>query len=305
MQPEDGVPRCCGALRSPADAPLGLQEHKEQGNEALKAGRFEDAVRSYTKAVEADSEDPTFYCNRAIAYTKMGHFEKAVSDAEDAIGVNPRHMKAYSVGGTALLLHGKKDDALRMYRRGASFPGPLRGHGPGSGTLTEFSLAFSPPRASYACTGLGLEPDNALLKERVRQAERHNGSARGPSSRPMPSAWGGSATGIPPETGLRPGQGLPTGAASLQAMATSSRLATLLTVQGALRSFMLLQTVRCRGPNSGSSALTHARIHAHADSLRGSPPHLPRHRLPLLPDGRHRQLWRRRVRGARHAALEC
>lgn len=63
----------------------------------------------------------------------------------------------------------------------------------------------------------------------------------------MPAGWGGTAGGIPPETGLRPGQGLPTGAASLQEMAASSRLATLLTVQGVLRSFMLLQTVRGRG----------------------------------------------------------
>lgn len=78
--------------------------------------------------MEADSEDPTFYTNRAIAYTKMGHFEKALSDAEDAIGVNPRHMKAYSVGGTALLLRGKKEEAIRMYRRGAFAHGNFRAH---------------------------------------------------------------------------------------------------------------------------------------------------------------------------------
>lgn len=104
-----------------------MQDFKTQGNEAIKAGKFREAVEQYTKAIELDSENATFYANRAIAYTKMGQYDKAVSDAEDAIGVDPRHMKAYSIGGTALLLKGKREDAVVMYRRGAPL-GRQAGH---------------------------------------------------------------------------------------------------------------------------------------------------------------------------------
>lgn len=98
------------------------------------------------------------------------------------------------------------------------------------------------PLTGGACAGLGLEPENALLKQRIREAESYVQQA---PRRPMPSAWAGNGSyGVPPETGLPPGQGLPANAASLAAMAQSSRLATLLTLQGVLRTFMLLQVVR-------------------------------------------------------------
>ena len=46
-------------------------EHKNEGNKHFKAGKYEDAIISFTKAIEVDPDNAIFYSNRSSAYLKI------------------------------------------------------------------------------------------------------------------------------------------------------------------------------------------------------------------------------------------
>ena len=58
---------------------------KEKGNVEFNAGRFGKAVACYTEAIELDQLNDICYSNRAEAFLRMDHNERALLDAEKAI----------------------------------------------------------------------------------------------------------------------------------------------------------------------------------------------------------------------------
>lgn len=53
------------------------------------------AVKAYTEAIKRDPNDPRGYNNRANAYTKLVALPEALKDAEEAIRIDPKFVKAY------------------------------------------------------------------------------------------------------------------------------------------------------------------------------------------------------------------
>lgn len=53
-----------------------LRKAKEEGNEAFKKGKYEEACSSYTEALEIDPDNKyinsKIYCNRATSQAKVG-----------------------------------------------------------------------------------------------------------------------------------------------------------------------------------------------------------------------------------------
>jgi tetratricopeptide (TPR) repeat protein len=47
------------------------EAQKEQGNELFKTGAYEDAVKSYSRAIAVDPSCAVYYSNRAQAYLKV------------------------------------------------------------------------------------------------------------------------------------------------------------------------------------------------------------------------------------------
>lgn len=87
-----------------------------QGNSFFKDGRFNEAVETYTKAIEASSGtkylDPRLLNNRATAYLKLQKFEECLQDAEEYINIKPECWKGYSRKALALNGVGRKRPAL-------------------------------------------------------------------------------------------------------------------------------------------------------------------------------------------------
>lgn len=52
-------------------------------------------MAAYSEAVKRDPKDPRSYNNRSNAYTKLMAFPEALKDAEKAIEVDPKFIKAY------------------------------------------------------------------------------------------------------------------------------------------------------------------------------------------------------------------
>ncbi|XP_078372038.1 uncharacterized protein LOC144655630 [Oculina patagonica] len=77
-----------------------------QGNSFFKDGHFNEAVETYTKAIEASKGtgnlDPRLLNNRATAYLKLGKFEQCFQDSERYINIMPNCWKGYSRKALAL-----------------------------------------------------------------------------------------------------------------------------------------------------------------------------------------------------------
>ena len=51
---------------------------KNKGNDAFKNQRYEEAIDFYTKAIELDSSDVSFYSNRAACYLNLKKYDEAL-----------------------------------------------------------------------------------------------------------------------------------------------------------------------------------------------------------------------------------
>ena len=68
---------------------------KQEGNALMSGKNYDEAIETYTKAIELDSTNPDYYYNRATAHSSKGDYLSATSDAEKAIEVDPSYVKAY------------------------------------------------------------------------------------------------------------------------------------------------------------------------------------------------------------------
>ncbi|KAI6180436.1 RPAP3-C domain-containing protein [Aphelenchoides besseyi] len=80
-----------------------------EGNEHFRQKRFNKAVHTYSRALELDVT-AILIANRAQAYLKMGSYERAASDANEALRLDPKLAKALFRRAVAL-------EHLKLYAR--------------------------------------------------------------------------------------------------------------------------------------------------------------------------------------------
>lgn len=78
-------------------------KYKDQGNECLKANKYDEAIECYTKAIELDGTNAVFYSNRAQVHIKLENYGLAIADCDQALKVDPNMMKAYYRKGVSLM----------------------------------------------------------------------------------------------------------------------------------------------------------------------------------------------------------
>lgn len=71
---------------------------KEQGNEAFKNEKWDEAAKHYTKAINSVKGEPkelaVYYKNRAAAYLKLEKYQQALEDCDRSLEVCPNDPKA-------------------------------------------------------------------------------------------------------------------------------------------------------------------------------------------------------------------
>ena len=97
---------------------MSAAEFKAEGNKALGEKRFDDAIASYSKAIELDGSDHTFWSNRSAAYLSKGDADNALTDAEKCIEVKPDWPKGYVRKGAAMHKMMAYDGAIEAYEAG-------------------------------------------------------------------------------------------------------------------------------------------------------------------------------------------
>lgn len=90
---------------------------KEQGNTAFNAGRYDEAVRRYSEAIQLNPKMAVYYSNRAMANLKLGQYGAAEEDCDAALKLDPTLVKALLRRGSARLAQGNVKDARDDFTR--------------------------------------------------------------------------------------------------------------------------------------------------------------------------------------------
>lgn len=91
-------------------------ELKNDGNKALLANNYEEAIQLYSQAINLDPSKEVYFANRAQAYIKEEMYGAAVEDASQALKLNPAYTKAYYRRAVAQAAITKYKDALRDFK---------------------------------------------------------------------------------------------------------------------------------------------------------------------------------------------
>ncbi|XP_077382018.1 sperm-associated antigen 1-like isoform X3 [Festucalex cinctus] len=68
---------------------------KQDGNEFVKKGQYQDAVAKYSECLKIKPEECAIYTNRALCYLKLERFGEAKQDCDAALKLEPSNKKAF------------------------------------------------------------------------------------------------------------------------------------------------------------------------------------------------------------------
>ncbi|XP_060798379.1 sperm-associated antigen 1A [Neoarius graeffei] len=68
---------------------------KQEGNDLVKRGEFENAVEKYSECVALKPAECTVYTNRALCFLKLERFAEARQDCDSALKLEPDNKKAF------------------------------------------------------------------------------------------------------------------------------------------------------------------------------------------------------------------
>ena len=95
----------------------GMRLHLNRGNSEFTQERFEDAVRSFSRAVEADPQSVLARLNLAAALTRVGDSTGALEHTRTALELESDHARANFGLATLLAKQGKDEESIELYRR--------------------------------------------------------------------------------------------------------------------------------------------------------------------------------------------
>lgn len=92
-------------------------EFKTQGNEAFKKKEYVKAIEAYTKAINLNSSDASFYANRAACYLGLKKYAKCIEDCDSTLNIDPNFTKAWLRKGRSSFCLGKLEEARRYIEK--------------------------------------------------------------------------------------------------------------------------------------------------------------------------------------------
>jgi DnaJ family protein C protein 7 len=97
-----------------------LERMKEEGNAAFKAGRYQQAIDVYSKALEVDQSNKNtnskILQNRALCQTRLKKWGPAIADCDKALELDPGYTRARKTRAKALGESGNWEEAAREYK---------------------------------------------------------------------------------------------------------------------------------------------------------------------------------------------
>lgn len=97
------------------------KKEKEMGNEAYKKKDFQNAIEHYTKAIEHDPTDITFYNNLAAVFFEQKEYEKCISECEKGIEIGRENRADFKLIAKALTRIGNAYKRLKQWQTAKTY----------------------------------------------------------------------------------------------------------------------------------------------------------------------------------------
>eukprot|EP00760_Papus_ankaliazontas_P023266 PhM_4_TR2009/c1_g2_i1/m.3003/K09553/STIP1; stress-induced-phosphoprotein 1 len=92
-------------------------DFKAKGNDEFRNKNFEAAIGYFTQGIEVDANNHVLYSNRSACHASLGQWDKALTDAQKCVELNPTWSKGYTRLGAAFHGMGKLDEAHDAYKK--------------------------------------------------------------------------------------------------------------------------------------------------------------------------------------------
>lgn len=93
------------------------KQHIKTGDQFKEAQKYDDAVQSYTKALDIEPKSITAFTKRAETYETLNNFDKAVEDYEKAIVFDADNTELYFKAGKVYVKLHKPDKAIELFSK--------------------------------------------------------------------------------------------------------------------------------------------------------------------------------------------
>ena len=167
-----------GALQRTQDATERAQILTNIGRFYLKNGHYEKAVSEYQKAIGMDPQLATAYNGIGVAYTMLERYAAAMAAQKRALALQPDFVEAHAGLGLMYLQQHKTESALKHYRRAVMLDSQfLEGH------LKIAMILLNQRRYAEAIdaylTVVALNPDDAEAYHNLGLCYAHQAKAAG------------------------------------------------------------------------------------------------------------------------------
>ncbi len=103
-----------------ATEPENAEANSVLGGIALQQGRIDQAIDLFSRAIDLDSNQPSFHQGLGIAYCNLGKMTEALPCFQQAITLDPNNPAAHSNLGNFFERTGNLPDAMRCHRKAIS-----------------------------------------------------------------------------------------------------------------------------------------------------------------------------------------
>jgi len=121
----------------------------EMGNAQVGRGEYEEAVKSYQRAIDLDTYNPDLWYNRGLALSSLGRYEDALECYQRGTKLDPFDAEIWLERGAALSGLGRYEEALASYDRGIEFDAGDAGAWNKRGTVLAKLERYEEAIASY------------------------------------------------------------------------------------------------------------------------------------------------------------
>jgi tetratricopeptide (TPR) repeat protein len=91
--------------------------HVTLGEIAIATGRYEDAVREFERALDAEPMSSDAFGGLAKAYEALGKLAEAEATYKKAVALKPAYWRGHNALGTFYMYHGRYDEAEQQYEK--------------------------------------------------------------------------------------------------------------------------------------------------------------------------------------------
>jgi tetratricopeptide (TPR) repeat protein len=89
----------------------------ERGLIHVQAGRYDEAIADFSKAIDLDPNHAQARTQRGLCYGNKGDYDRGISDFDEAIGLNPRFADAYLGRASFRVMKGQHDQGISDYTK--------------------------------------------------------------------------------------------------------------------------------------------------------------------------------------------